>query len=333
MSYAINSKNIYLSSSEINQLKNEFEKSKNIIGNIPDILLRAEIIKDKKKHIYFNISGFFDPESGFLKTLGEIYSRYLEIRKYKRSDIMPFHSLMMQPFEKIMNYLDIAEGSTLHKSLACIYSFLYGAAIGTLTGLLFLVNPILGATATIGAAGYMLYESYNANKHYKYKEYLENQGNLFVSKIKELFQKDYNIYILQYNCNIMEFIIDEEFNSIIDGIFNFSNKKSNSIVVNYWSIPEIYKAKSIKDYPKIKREVYSTIVERMRELRTDKDFFDLYNELHRKYHQTYKDSKELENKAKKGGDFEEIQKEIKRLKAIDENHPDIPKLITKLINL
>ena len=56
MNKAINS-NYVMNQDEINELKNEFNKDKNIIGKMPDIgeLLRAEIIKEGKKHYYFNI--------------------------------------------------------------------------------------------------------------------------------------------------------------------------------------------------------------------------------------------------------------------------------------
>ena len=85
---------------------------------------------------------------------------------------------------------------------------------------------------------------------------------MFISKINELFKKDYNRCIIDYNCNIIEIIIDESFNSILDGIFNFDNKKKNSVEINYWNIPEIIKAKGIKDYPSNKKEMYSYIVEK-----------------------------------------------------------------------
>ena len=186
---------------EINNLINEFNKDKNIIAKMPDVgdLLRVEIYKNGKEHYYLNVAGFFDPDRGFLKALGEIYERY---------------------------------------------------------------NKIKNGVAGIGY-GIEAYKVYRETKHYKYKNYLQEQGNLFISKINELFKKDYKKYIIDYNCNIIEIIIDESFNSILDGIFNFDNKKKNSVAINYWNIPEIIKAKGIKDYSLIKKEMYSYIVENL----------------------------------------------------------------------
>lgn len=335
MTNAINSGNIYISSNEINELIKEFDKSKNVIGMIPGIgdLLRAEIVKDGKKHFYFNMAGFFDPEKGFIKTLGDIYSRYLEIKNIKKEDVIPFHCLMMKPFEKIVEYLDIAKGSLLYKSLGYIYSFLYGAGIGVLCGILYSINPIAGAIGTGVALIGMGYELYKGNRHYKYKEYLENQGNLFISKISGLFEKDYNTYILECNCNIIEIIVDESFNSIIEGIFNFSEKQSQSVIINYWRIPQIQKAKGIKDYPESKRKMYSFIVEKLRDLKTDKSFFELYKQLHMNYHQTYKDAKEFEKKSNKFDEIKAIKDKIVYYRRIDKNHPEIDRLNKELLEL
>ena len=320
---------------EINNLINEFNKDKNIIAKMPDVgdLLRVEIYKNGKEHYYLNVAGFFDPDRGFLKALGEIYERYNEIKNITRKDLMPFTSLMMQPFEKIMEILEIRSGTFLHLSLALVYAFAFGAGIGAIVGVLFSINPVLGGIGIcVAGIGYGIeaYEVYKANKHYKYKNYLQEQGNLFISKINELFKKDYNRCIIDYNCNIIEIIIDESFNSILDGIFNFDNKKKNSVVINYWNIPEIIKAKGIKDYPSNKKEMYSYIVEKLQFCTNDKQFFKLYEELKRKYHTTYKEAKRLSDKSKKLDEVYAILDEIEKYEKIDPYHPEIDKLNKKL---
>ena len=59
MNKAINS-NYVMNQDEINELKNEFNKDKNIIGKMPDIgeLLRAEIIKEGKSTIILIFKDF-----------------------------------------------------------------------------------------------------------------------------------------------------------------------------------------------------------------------------------------------------------------------------------
>lgn len=324
-----------MNQNEINNLINEFNKDKNIIGKMPDVgdLLRAEICKYGKKHYYFNVAGFFDPDRGFLKALGEIYERYIEIKKIHIKDLMPFSSLMMQPFEKIMEVLEIKSGTFLHFSLALVYGFAFGAGIGAIIGILFSINPVLGGIGLgVAGVGYSItaYEMYKANKHHKYKEYLENQGNLFISKINELFKKDYNRCIIDSNCNIIEFIIDESFNSILDGIFNFDSKKANSVVINYWNIPEIKKAKGIKDYPLNKKQMYSYIIENLQFCTYDKQFFEMYEELKKKYHETYKDAKNLSDKSNKLDEINAILDEIEKYEKIDPYHPEIQRLNKKL---
>jgi len=337
MSKAINSNDV-MNQDEINELINEFNKDKNIMGKIPDIgeLLRAEIIKGGKKHFYFNISGFFDPDRGFIKTLAEIYERYIEMQGINKKDLMPFTILMSQPFEKIMKYLEITPGTFLHKSLSLVYAFVFGFGIGAMVYGLCLINPVIGGIAVgVATIGYGIgyYEIYKTNKHYKYKEYLHTQGILFVSKIKELFKKDYNRCLTKLNCNIIEIIVDESFNSILDGIFNFDKKKKNSVIVNYWHIPEIVKAKEINDFPDNIRGMYSNIIENIKFCSDTQGFFKMYEELNRQYHETYNDAKKLSTKANKFDEIAEIKKEIERLKKIDPNHPDIPKLNKKLYEM
>lgn len=337
MSKAINSNNV-MNQNEINELINEFNKDANIIGRMPDVgeLLRAEIIKGGKKHFYFNISGFFDPDRGFLKTLAEIYQRYIEIKDKKRKDLMPFTSLMAQPFKKVMEDLDISPGTFLYQSLGMIYSFVFGAGVGAIVFALYTINPVIGGIATGVAAvgyGYSYYEMYKANKHYKYKDYLFNQGRVFISKIKEIFEKDYNRLLIECNCNIIEFVVDESFNSILDGIFNFDEKKKNSIIVNYWNIHEIVKAKGIKDFPERNEKMYSYIVNNLKFCSDAEEFFKMYEELKRQYHETYKKAEEVTNESNIYKEIAKIKGEIERLKKINPNHPDIPKLNKKIYDM
>ena len=334
MTKAINSDYV-MKQDEINDLKSEFNKDKNIMGKIPDIgeLLRAEIIKGGKKHFYFNIPGFFDPDRGFLKCLTEIYQRYIEIKDKTIKDLMPFTILMQQPFEKIMKYLKITPGTFLHQSLSILYGFVFGFGIGVLAYGLYLINPVVGsivAGAAVVGSAIEYYELYKANEHYKYKEYLYNQGILLISKIKELFKKDYNRLLTECDCNIIEIIVDESFNSILDGIFNFDEKKKNSIIVNYWNIPEIVKAKRIKDFPENIKGMYSYIIDNLQFCSDTEEFLAMYEELNRKYHQTYQDSKKVIVKANKLDEINKILDEIEKYEKIDPNHPEIPKLNKKI---
>ena len=334
---AINS-NYEMTQDEINKLINEFNKDANNLGRMPDVgeFLRAEIIKGGKKHYYFSISGFFDPDKGFLKSLSDIYQRYIEIKDTTKRDLMPFTSLMTQPFEKIMRYLDITQGSLLFKSLSIIYGFVLGWGINFIICGLSAINPVLGVIAGgVVAVGYAYgaCELYKANDYCKNKEYIYNQGRLFISKIKDLFEKDYNRYLIDYNCNIIEFIVDESFNSILDGIFNFDEKKNNSIIVNYWYIPEIVKAKKIKDFPENIKGMYSYIIEEIKFCSDTEGFYKMYKELKRLYHETYKNSKKFLSKADKFDQFTEIKKEIVRRQKINPNDPKIPELNNQLLNL
>lgn len=334
MSKAINSDYV-MKQDEINELKNEFNKDKNIMGKMPDIgeLLKAEIIKGGKKHFYFNIPGFFDPDRGFLKCLAEIYQRYIEIKDKTQKDLMPFTILMQQPFEKIMKYLEITPGTFLHQSLSVLYSFVFGFGIGVLVCGLYLINPVVGgiaAGATLVGSAISYYEIYKANNNYKNKEYLNNQGILLISKIKELFKKDYNRLLTECDCNIIEIIVDESFNSILDGIFNFEEKKKNSIIVNYWNIPEIVKAKRIKDFPENIKGMYSYIVNNLKFCSDADEFFAMYEELNRQYHQTYQESKKVIIKANKFDEIYKILDEIEKYEKINPNHPEISKLNKKL---
>ena len=75
---------------EINEwLKKEFEKEENILVKFNNNeIIRIERKMKGKKHYYFNISGFFDPDKGFIKALLDIYKRYDDILSQDIKDIM-----------------------------------------------------------------------------------------------------------------------------------------------------------------------------------------------------------------------------------------------------
>ena len=86
-----------------------------------------------------------------------------------KKDLMPFTSLMIQPFKKIMEYLEIKSGTFLHQSLSIVYGFVFGVGIGAIAYGLFLINPVAGIIATGAAAvGYGIgyYEMYKVHKNY-----------------------------------------------------------------------------------------------------------------------------------------------------------------------
>lgn len=58
-----------------NWLIKEFGKEKNEQGQMSDNekLISFEKVEDGKKHYYFNISAFFEPDKGFLRCFIDIY--------------------------------------------------------------------------------------------------------------------------------------------------------------------------------------------------------------------------------------------------------------------
>ena len=103
-------------------------------------------------------------------------------------------------------------------------------------------------------------------------------------------------------------MVDESFNSIIDGIFNYDSK--NKVKINFWNIPGIRKAKKFKDLSEQKREIYSIIAEKMRELKSDDNFYEIYDYLGRKYRETYIVAKKVVEENKQNKIKKEKRKEI-----------------------
>ena len=283
-----------------NLLISEFNKEKNIVGKLPDIgeLIRVELKTKGWKHYYFNIEGFFDPDKGFLKVLVDIYKRYNEI-KLDVKEIMPFASLMFQPLDKIQEILKIKPGSFLDYSLGLLYSFVVSGIINlTMVAVATRIHPIAGLAVGVVAIGIMSYESYKGFKELKREKFIKDETNLLITKILDLFGNGFEKYLK--NCNIIEIMVDESFNSIIDGIFNYDSK--NRVKINFWYIPGIEKAKKFDDFSGQKKEIYSIISEKMRNLKVNEDFYKIYDYIGRKYRETY-------NKAKKALDENQHYKE------------------------
>ena len=280
-----------------NWLISEFNKEKNIVAKLPEIgeLIRVENKKKRWKHYYFNIDGFFDPDKGFLRVLVEIYKRYNEI-KLDDKEIMPFTSLIVQPLEKIQEVLKIKPGSFLDFSLSILYSFILSGVINLTTALIAAeIHPIAGVVVGAVAVGILSYEVYKGFKELKREEFIKNETNLLMNKIIDLFGDGFEQYL--ENCNIIEIIIDDSFNSLIDGIFNYD--KNNKVKINFWNIPGINKAKQFRDFSEQKKEIYYFIAAKMKTLKNDGDFYEIYKYLGKKYRETYKKAKKLVEENKK----------------------------------
>jgi len=296
-SYTALNSNDKIDESTKNWLISEFNKEKNIVAKLPDIgeLIRVESKKKGWKHYYFNIDGFFDPDKGFLRVLVEIYKRYNEI-KLDAKEIMPFTSLIVQPLEKIQEVLKIKPGSFLDYSLSILYSFILSGAINLTTALIAArIHPIAGAVVGAVAVGILSYETYKGFKELKRKKFIYDETNLLMNKIIDLFGDGFDQYL--QNSNIIEIMIDDSFNSIIDGIFNYD--KNNKAKINFWNIPGINKAKQFIDFSEQKKEIYSFIAEEMKKFKNDGDFYEIYEKLNRKYRETYKKAKKLVEENKK----------------------------------
>lgn len=307
-SYTALNSNDKINESRKNWLISEFNKEKNIVGKLPDIgeLIRVENKKKGWKHYYFNIEGFFDPDKGFLRVLVDIYKRYNEI-KLDAKEIMPFSSLIIQPLDKIKEILKIKTGSFLDYSLSILYSFIFSGAINLTMALLAArVHPIAGVVVGAVAVGVLSYEVYKGFKELKREQFIKDETNLLITKIIGLFGDGFDKYLKE--CNIIEIMVDESFNSIIDGIFNYDSK--NKVKINFWNIPGIRKAKKFKDLSEQKREIYSIIAEKMRELKSDDNFYEIYDYLGRKYRETYIVAKKVVEENKQNKIKKEKRKEI-----------------------
>ena len=79
--------------------------------------------------------------------------------------------------------------------------------------------------------------------------------------------------------------------------------------------------------------MYSYIIENLQFCSDTEGFFAMYKELNKQYHKTYKDAKNIMDKANKLDEINKILEEIDKYEQIDENHPEIPKLYRKLREL
>ena len=304
---ALNSKE-WIYESKKNWLNSEFNKEKNIVGKLPDIgeLIRVEDKSNGWKHYYFNIEGFFDPDIGFLKVLVDIYQRYNEI-KLDAKEIMPFSSLIFQPLDKIQEILEIKPGSFLDYSLGILYSFVISGAINlTMVLVTTRIHPIAGLAVGAAAVGIFAYEAYKGFKEIKREKFIRDETNLLITKILGLFGDGCDKYLT--TCNIIEIKIDESFNSLIDGLFNYNSK--NKVIINFWKLSDITKAKEFHNLSEKNQKIYSVIFEKMREFKNDKDFYEIYDYLGKKYRETYKRSKSVVEDNSKYKLKEQKRKEI-----------------------
>lgn len=330
-----------MSIKEKNWLIKEFDKQKNILGyiNEDDAFIRVEKLVDGKRHYYFNIAAFFDPDKGFLKCFSDIYQRYKEICKLNPDDIMPFASLIFSPLEVIEKKLDIKPGSYLDYSLGIFYSIGFGISIAGVT--LFLasrIHPVVGGIVYTGVLFTMLYESYKGDKEIaKIKKKFENEHEFLVSKLLGLFNSVLNDTILR--ANIIEIIVDESYTNLLqalvtEAIINYIDKSKAKEKIKLWNIPEINKAKRIEEFSDLNKEVYSYIIEEMKNFKDDKNIYDFYDGLGKKYRETYKSAQKLKKKnidlEKENNEFKNKDEKIKKLYVEIENlrkkDPQDPKI-------
>ena len=314
----------------------EFDKERNIVGRFPDIgeLIRVENRTKGWKHYYFNISGFFDPDKGFLKVLDDIYKRYIEI-KLNEKNLLPFGSLLTQPYKKIQELLKITEGSFLDDSLCLLYGFVVGSVIDVAIILAATrIHPIVGITVGATVIGILAYESYKEAKNSKEAEFIKREENLLFTKITELL-KNFDRY-LQY-CNVIEFKVDESFNSIIDGIFKYDSK--NKVIVNFWNIPGIEKAKTINQLPEKNKKIYKYIVNKMGEFKDsgNKDFNEIYYYIKKNYNSIDQEANNIINESERNRENakkrNEILDKIEEYRKSDPNDQRIEDLLKKLKEL
>ena len=205
---------------EINEwLKKEFEKEENILVKFNNNeIIRIERKMKGKKHYYFNISGFFDPDKGFIKALLDIYKRYDDILSQDIKDIMPFGCLILQPYEKIVEYLKIKPGGKLDYSLGILYSFVTGIGLGTLFSIIITrVNLPLGCAVTGLYIIVSIWEIYKGLKEESKIKNIKIQHDIFITKILQLFGESFSNEITNDN-NVIEIIIDEEYENLLVGL-------------------------------------------------------------------------------------------------------------------
>ena len=309
----------------LDMLIKEFNKETNQLGKFDndDALLRVESTIDHKKHYYFNFSSFFDPDHGFLKCLTDLYKRYNEMKDEK--DPMPFTSFICQPLDKIFELLNIKPGDALSYSLAYLYGFSFGFAIGEICNLLVSFgNPCLftaGVVICCGTIYLNISEFIKGTKAINKYQILKGQDEQLFSQLMQFFGSELGQHL--QNCNIIEIIVDESY-SLISGIlyaFTEQNKKDQKVKINFWKIPNIEKAKFFKDLSQKQQGLYSLVIEKMKEYTDIKDYSKGLKKIYNKYRETYnialKNKKKLEDSDEKAKKRDKLWCEYNKLKADD----------------
>ena len=298
----------------LDMLIKEFNKETNQLGKFDndDALLRVESTIDHKKHYYFNFSSFFDPDHGFLKCLSDLYKRYNELKDV--NEIMPFTSLICQPLDKIFELLNIKPGDALSYSLAYLYGFSFGFAIGEICNLLVSFgNPCLftaGVVICCGTIYLNISEFIKGTKAINKYQILKGQDEQLFSQLMQFFGSELGQHL--QNCNIIEIIVDESY-SLISGIlyaFTEQNKKDQKVKINFWKIPNIEKAKFFKDLSQKQQGLYSEVFEKMREYTNIKDYSKGLKEICNKYRETYKIASQNQDKLKESDEKAKKRKEL-----------------------
>ena len=328
-----------MSISEKKWLIKEFGKEKNIFGNKSelDVLIKVEKVVDGKKHYYFNIAAFFDPDKGFLKCFSDIYKRYEEIRNLNPDEIMPFGSLIFRPLEEIQKILNIVPGSYLDYSLALFYSIGFSMIITSVS--IFLasrIHPVIGGAFYLGIFLKLLYEDYKGAKEIAKIKKVENESEFLVGKILELFSSLLNNKI--FKANIIEIVVDESYNNLMQALVSEaiikyvdSSKAKEKVKIKLWNIPEINKAKRIEEFPDLQKAFISNIIEEMSKIKDDDKIYKVYDEIGKKYRETYKNSQNLIKKNQElEKEFKEIKSKVKKLheeiEELRKKDPDDPKI-------
>lgn len=317
----------------IDWLVKEFEKEENILDKFyNNEIIRIEKTFEGKKHFFFNITGFFDPDKGFIKALMDIYKRYEDVVSQDIKNIMPFGCFILQPYEKIVEILGIRPGGDLDFSLGIIYSFVSGVGIGTILSLITTrVNLPIGCALTGLFIIRSIYEIYKCEKEMNKIKKIEIQHDIFITKILKVFGNHFSNDITNDN-NVIEIIIDENYENLlvglIKGILYNGNEEKNKVIIKFRNIPGLKNAKKFNELSRTQYEIYSTIIEEMKKCKNDNSFYDIYNALGDKYRKTFQICKKnIEEKKKlkaKNKDLENINKDLQS--QINEKDEELKKL-------
>ena len=335
-----------MSMKDKNWLIKEFEKEKNEKGQMSDNekFISFEKVEDGKKHYYFNVSAFFDPDKGFLRCFIDIYKRYKEIKKVE--EIMPFACLILRPLDEIVKTLKIKPGSYLDYSLAILYSIGFSLCVTGLTVLLASrIHPVAGIAFYAGVCIRMLYEDYKGTKELGKINKLEKEDEMLISRIFNLFSSVIGDKICE--ANVIEIIIDEQYKFLLQALVNEFLKKTKyeeKVKIKLWYIPEINKAKKLKDFSEMHQTFISGIIEEMKKCKDDKSFYENYRKFSDKYRETYKKveaqkekMRELERKYEdcknKENEICKLYEQIDKIKANDPDDPRIDEIYQKIRDL